>query len=174
VRQWSSFAVVVVAALVLAVIATGATAGSPTWPQFFVGLDGRAPEVVPGLERPILPDSSHAGTTIPTVHQCAARWNQYAPTITKHWLASHGAKSADITAMTTDAGVIGTSKRYAFSQCAYGIRVGQTKVVVAIAPLHKSGAAWRGELLRYRSSAALQSLARDFNATLAGDGSLRL
>jgi hypothetical protein len=110
-------AVLVVAATVAA-LAVGGTAAPPTWPQLFVGLDGRAPGLAPGLVRPIVPASARAATTIPTARQCAARWNQYAPATTKHWLASHGARSADITEMTTGAQVIGTSKHYVFSQCA--------------------------------------------------------
>lgn len=177
--KWGlSFARAVVAVLVaaptVAALAACGTAAPPIWPQLFVGLDGRAPGVVPGLVPVIVPDFARAATTIPTARQCAARWNQHAPTTTKHWLASRGAKSAAITAMTTGAGLIGTSKHYSFSQCAYGIRVGQTQLVAAVAPRSKSGAAWRGELLRYRSSAALQRLARTFNATVASDGSLRL
>ena len=76
--------------------------------------------------------------------------------------------------MTVGAQKIGTSKRYLFSQCAFGLRVGPTTLVAAVAPFLNSSAVWRGELLGYRTSAALARLARRFNATVTSEGRLRL
>lgn len=170
----ASFTISGALALAVATVAMGQAFAPPTWPQLFVGLDGRPPGAVPGLARPIGPDSSRTATAVPTARQCAAQWNMHAPSATKRWLGSHGATRADVTVMKVGAQKVGTSERYVFSQCAFGLRVGPKTLVAAVAPLPNSSAAWRGELLGYRTSAALAHLARRFNASVTSDGRLRL
>lgn len=166
---------VAVSAAAAAMAGAGCAAATPpTWPQLFVGLDGRSPGAVPGLIRPIGPDTARSGTSIPTTRQCVTQWNEHAPEATKRWLVAHSAARADITVMTSGEQVIGTSKRYSLHQCAFGIRVGAAQLVAAVAPLRNSGAAWKGELLTYRATASLRRLTRGFNASVKSDGGLRL
>jgi hypothetical protein len=69
--------------------------------------------------------------------------------------------------------VIGGSKRFFVSQCAFGVAAGPREIVVAVAPLTPGSDPWRGELLRYSEAKTLDRLVSRFNAAVGVDGSIR-
>lgn len=169
-----SLAAICAALLALSMAAfTAARSTAPLpWPQLFQGLHG-PPSAVPGLARPLLADLSRTGTPIPTPRQCVARWNTEAPAATRTWIVGRSARYADVTYQRSGAQLIGTSKKYFYSQCAFGIAVSPTSVVVALAPLPHSAVGWNGELLHYVAG-KVQRLTARFNARVNPDGTLRL
>jgi len=164
-------------ALVVLGLLTGGAAGAalaaaPGWNALVAGATG-APVNVPGLARPIVPDASHVKKAATTVSRCLARWNGGAPAVTRAWAAHHGTR-VDVTVMRTPTIGIGGAKRSVIAQCAFGVEVGVGQLALVVAPLPGSKAVWRGELVRYRTRAALDGLARRFNATVTTAGKLRL
>jgi hypothetical protein len=165
-------AALVVLGLLAATAAGAGLTAAPGWTVLLAGATG-APANVPGLARPIVPDASHVKKAPTTVSRCLARWNSGAPARTRAWAAHHGTR-ADVTVMRTPTVGIGGAKGAAISQCAFGVEVGVGQLALIVAPLSGSRAAWRGELVRYRTRAALDGLVRRFNATVTTAGKLRL
>jgi hypothetical protein len=148
------------------------SAGAPGWTELFVGRSSVG--TVPGLVRPLGPDSANAQTPVPSPRTCIAQWNLEVSQQTRRWISSRGARQADVTVMTSYAQAVGSSKRYSISQCAFGIAIRRTALIAAVAPLPHSHSVWRGELLRYRTPATLQRLTQGFNARVTRTGLLRL
>jgi len=77
-------------------------------------------------------------------------------------------------AATSNWQVIGTRKTGYISQCAYGIAVDATTLVVAVAPTTGTKGNWRAELLRFKNTHALKPLVARFNAVEHKDGTMHL
>lgn len=155
-----------------AVACASATTGAPTWSELFSGAVG-GPAPVPGLEQPIIETSqARRAVPVPARRACISVWNATVPAPTRRWIASRNARAADVTFMKSGFGVIGGSKRFTVSQCAFGVAVGSKEIVVAVAPLTPGSDPWRGELLHYRSAKTVSGLVIRFTAVVRTDGSI--
>jgi hypothetical protein len=150
-----------------------ASAAPPTFAELLTGV-GSPPGSVPGLCRPVIGYGHQPG--VPTARACSAIWNAHAPRRTLRWVASHSADRADVTVYKARYQVIGgtPSKRGVNYNCTFGIAVGPTQVLLAVAPPKGTTAAWQGELLTYASAATVTGLVKRFNATVKPNGTIHL
>ena len=166
-------AMVTVATTVVGGCGASGSVTPPTFDELLAGVK-ELPATVPGLSRPMVPYGPHGGG-VPSARECSAIWNLHAPRRTVRWVASRSADRADVTLFTSRYQVIGhKSEKGTISNCAYGIAVAPTQILVAVAPQNGTAAAWEGELLTYRSTGTVTHLAKRFNATVNPNGTIRL